>query len=177
MQSENRNSFSLWIGIFLPLWCLSLLILFPPQSLDIAISGLFFDGQGWPLKNNFFFNTVLYKSSKIIPVAVALASVYILAKNLIAYRRGLPTDSFRTYRSLYVLIAMLASVSRRSLLAFGTLRNRFLSFCPIFCIKRQVSTIGPKNTGGRSFIRSHLFFDPHRTRRAFSLPHPGHCSH
>ena len=110
MQSENRNSFSLWIGIFLPLWCLSLLILFPPQSLDIAISGLFFDGQGWPLKNNFFFNTVLYKSSKIIPVAVALASVYVLAKNLIAYRRGLPTDSFRTYRSLYVLIAMLACV-------------------------------------------------------------------
>ena len=89
LQSENRNSFSLWIGIFLPLWCLSLLILFPPQSLDIAISGLFFDGQGWPLKNNFFFNTVLYKSSKIIPVAVALASVYVLAKNLIAYRRGL----------------------------------------------------------------------------------------
>ena len=110
LQSENRNSFSLWIGIFLPLWCLSLLILFPPQSLDIAISGLFFDGQGWPLKNNFFFNTVLYKSSKIIPVAVALASVYVLAKNLIAYRRGLPTDYFRTYRSLYVLIAMLACV-------------------------------------------------------------------
>ena len=110
MQSENRNSFSLWIGIFLPLWCLSLLILFPPQSLDIAISGLFFDGQGWPLKNDFFFSVVLYKSSKIIPIGAALASVYVLVKNLIANRRGLQPDSYWIYRPLYIIIAMLACV-------------------------------------------------------------------
>lgn len=110
LQSENRNSFSLWIGIFLPLWCLSLLILFPPQSLDIAISGLFFDGQGWPLKNDFFFSVVLYKSSKIIPIGAALASVYVLVKNLIANRRGLQPDSYWIYRPLYIIIAMLACV-------------------------------------------------------------------
>ena len=78
MQSENTKGFSFWIWIFLPLWCLNLLILFPPQTLDIAISHLFFDGQGWPLKNEFFFNVVLYKLSKIIPIGVALASVYVL---------------------------------------------------------------------------------------------------
>lgn len=110
MQSENTKGFSFWIWIFLPLWCLNLLILFPPQTLDIAISHLFFDGQGWPLKNEFFFNVVLYKLSKIIPIGVALASVYVLLKNLIAYRRGLQQDSYWIYRPLYIFIAMLVSV-------------------------------------------------------------------
>ena len=110
MQSENTKGFSFWIWIFLPLWCLNLLILFPLQTLDIAISHLFFDGQGWPLKNEFFFNVVLYKLSKIIPIGVALASVYVLLKNLIAYRRGLQQDSYWIYRPLYIFIAMLVSV-------------------------------------------------------------------
>ena len=110
MENKNTQNYSLWTWLLLPLWCLALLILFPPQTLDIAISGLFFDGQGWPLKNDFFFNVVLYKSSKIIPISVALASVYVLVKNLIAYRRGLQPDSYWIYRSLYILIAMLACV-------------------------------------------------------------------
>lgn len=110
LQSENTKGFSFWIWIFLPLWCLNLLILFPLQTLDIAISHLFFDGQGWPLKNEFFFNVVLYKLSKIIPIGVALASVYVLLKNLIAYRRGLQQDSYWIYRPLYIFIAMLVSV-------------------------------------------------------------------
>lgn len=110
LQSENTKGFSFWIWIFLLLWCLNLLILFPPQTLDIAISHLFFDGQGWPLKNEFFFNVVLYKLSKIIPIGVALASVYVLLKNLIAYRRGLQQDSYWIYRPLYIFIAMLVSV-------------------------------------------------------------------
>lgn len=110
LQNENTKGFSFWIWIFLPLWCLNLLILFPPQTLDIAISHLFFDGQGWPLKNEFFFNVVLYKLSKIIPIGVALASVYVLLKNLIAYRRGLQQDSYWIYRPLYIFIAMLVSV-------------------------------------------------------------------
>lgn len=110
MENKNTKNYSLWTWLLLPLWCLTLLILFPPQTLDIAISGLFFDGQGWPLKNDFFFNVVLYKSSKIIPIGVALASVYVLVKNLIANRRGLQPDSYWIYRPLYILIAMLACV-------------------------------------------------------------------
>lgn len=110
MENKNTKNYSLWTWLLLPLWCLTLLILFPPQTLDIAISGLFFDGQGWPLKNDFFFNVVLYKSSKIIPIGAALASVYVLVKNLIANRRGLQPDSYWIYRPLYILIAMLACV-------------------------------------------------------------------
>lgn len=110
MENKNTKNYSLWTWLLLPLWCLSLLILFPPQALDIAISGLFFDGQGWPLKNDFFFNVVLYKSSKIIPIGAALASVYVLVKNLIANRRGLQPDSYWIYRPLYIIIAMLACV-------------------------------------------------------------------
>lgn len=110
MENKNTKNYSLWTWLLLPLWCLTLLILFPPQALDIAISGLFFDGQGWPLKNDFFFNVVLYKSSKIIPIGAALASVYVLVKNLIANRRGLQPDSYWIYRPLYILIAMLACV-------------------------------------------------------------------
>lgn len=110
MENKNTKNYSLWAWLLLPLWCLTLLILFPPQTLDIAISGLFFDGQGWPLKNDFFFNVVLYKSSKIIPIGAALASVYVLVKNLIANRRGLQPDSYWIYRPLYILIAMLACV-------------------------------------------------------------------
>lgn len=108
MENKNTKNYSLWTWLLLPLWCLTLLILFPPQALDIAISGLFFDGQGWPLKNDFFFNVVLYKSSKIIPIGAALASVYVLVKNLIANRRGLQPDSYWIYRPLYIIIAMLA---------------------------------------------------------------------
>lgn len=110
MENKNTKNYSLWTWLLLPLWCLTLLILFPPQALDIAISGLFFDGQGWPLKNDFFFNVVLYKSSKIIPIGAALASVYVLVKNLIANRRGLQPDSYWIYRPLYIIIAMLACV-------------------------------------------------------------------
>lgn len=110
MENKNTKNYSLWAWLLLPLWCLTLLILFPPQTLDIAISGLFFDGQGWPLKNDFFFNVVLYKSSKIIPIGAALASVYVLVKNLIANRRGLQPDSYWIYRPLYIIIAMLACV-------------------------------------------------------------------
>ena len=110
MENKNTKNYSLWTWLLLPLWCLTLLILFPPQALDIAISGLFFDGQGWPLKNDFFFNVVLYKSSKIIPIGAALASVYVLVKNLIANHRGLQPDSYWIYRPLYILIAMLACV-------------------------------------------------------------------
>lgn len=110
MENKNTKNYSLWTWLLLPLWCLTLLILFPPQTLDIAISGLFFDGQGWPLKNDFFFNVVLYKSSKIIPIGAALASVYVLVKNLIANRRGLQPDSYWIYRPLYIIIAMLACV-------------------------------------------------------------------
>lgn len=110
MENKNTKNYSLWTWLLLPLWCLTLLILFPPQTLDIAISGLFFDGQGWPLKNDFFFNVVLYKSSKIIPIGAALASVCVLVKNLIANRRGLQPDSYWIYRPLYILIAMLACV-------------------------------------------------------------------
>lgn len=110
MENKNTQNYSLWTWLLLPLWCLALLILFPPQTLDIAISGLFFDGQGWPLKNDFFFNVVLYKSSKIIPIGAALASVYVLVKNLIANRRGLQPDSYWIYRPLYIIIAMLACV-------------------------------------------------------------------
>lgn len=110
MENKNTQNYSLWTWLLLPLWCLALLILFPPQTLDIAISGLFFDGQGWPLKNDFFFNVVLYKSSKIIPIGAALASVYVLVKNLIANRRGLLPDSYWIYRPLYIIIAMLACV-------------------------------------------------------------------
>ncbi|MDM8087686.1 sulfatase-like hydrolase/transferase [Parasutterella secunda] len=110
MENKNTKNYSLWAWLLLPLWCLTLLILFPPQTLDIAISGLFFDTQGWPLKNDFFFNVVLYKSSKIIPIGAALASVYVLVKNLIANRRGLQPDSYWIYRPLYIIIAMLACV-------------------------------------------------------------------
>ena len=110
MENKKTKNYSLWTWLLLPLWCLTLLILFPPQALDIAISGLFFDGQGWPLKNDFFFNVVLYKSSKIIPIGAALASVYVLVKNLIANRRGLQPDSYWIYRPLYIIIAMLACV-------------------------------------------------------------------
>lgn len=110
MENKNTKNYSLWTWLLLPLWCLTLLILFPPQALDIAISGLFFDGQGCPLKNDFFFNVVLYKSSKIIPIGAALASVYVLVKNLIANRRGLQPDSYWIYRPLYIIIAMLACV-------------------------------------------------------------------
>ena len=110
MENKNTKNYSLWTWLLLPLWCLTLLILFPPQALDIAISGLFFDGQGWPLKNDFFFNVVLYKSTKIIPIGAALASVYVLVKNLIANRRGLQPDSYWIYRPLYIIIAMLACV-------------------------------------------------------------------
>ena len=110
MENKNTKNYSLWTWLLLPLWCLTLLILFPPQALEIAISGLFFDGQGWPLKNDFFFNVVLYKSSKIIPIGAALASVYVLVKNLIANRRGLQPDSYWIYRPLYIIIAMLACV-------------------------------------------------------------------
>ena len=110
MENKNTKNYSLWTWLLLPLWCLTLLILFPPQALDIAISGLFFDGQGWPLKNDFFFNVVQYKSSKIIPIGAALASVYVLVKNLIANRRGLQPDSYWIYRPLYIIIAMLACV-------------------------------------------------------------------
>ena len=110
MENKKTKNYSLWTWLLLPLWCLTLLILFPPQALDIAISGLFFDGQGWPLKNDFFFNVVLYKSSKIIPIGAALASVYVLVKNLIANRRGLQPDSYWIYRTLYIIIAMLACV-------------------------------------------------------------------
>lgn len=110
MENKNTKNYSLWTWLLLPLWCLTLLILFPPQTLDIAISGLFFNGQGWPLKNDFFFNVVLYKSSKIIPIGAALASVYVLVKNLIANHRGLQPDSYWIYRPLYILIAMLACV-------------------------------------------------------------------
>lgn len=110
MENKNTKNYSLWTWLLLPLWCLTLLILFPPQTLDIAISGLFFDTQGWPLKNDFFFNVVLYKSSKIIPIGAALASVYVLVKNLIANRRGLQPDSYWIYRPLYIIIAMLACV-------------------------------------------------------------------
>lgn len=110
MENKNTKNYSLWTWLLLPLWCLTLLILFPPQALDIAISGLFFDGQGWPLKNDFFFNVVLYKSSKIIPIGAALASVYVLVKNLIVNRRGLQPDSYWIYRPLYIIIAMLACV-------------------------------------------------------------------
>lgn len=110
MENKNTKNYSLWVWLLLPLWCLTLLILFPPQTLDIAISGLFFDTQGWPLKNDFFFNVVLYKSSKIIPIGAALASVYVLVKNLIANRRGLQPDSYWIYRPLYIIIAMLACV-------------------------------------------------------------------
>ena len=110
MENKNTINYSLWAWLLLPLWCLTLLILFPPQTLDIAISGLFFDGQGWPLKNDFFFNVVLYKSSKIIPIGATLASVYVLVKNLIANRRGLQPDSYWIYRPLYIIIAMLACV-------------------------------------------------------------------
>lgn len=110
MENKNTKNYSLWTWLLLPLWYLTLLILFPPQALDIAISGLFFDGQGWPLKNDFFFNVVLYKSSKIIPIGAALASVYVLVKNLIANRRGLQPDSYWIYRPLYIIIAMLACV-------------------------------------------------------------------
>ena len=110
MENKKTKNYSLWTWLLLPLWCLTLLILFPPQTLDIAISGLFFNGQGWPLKNDFFFNVVLYKSSKIIPIGAALASVYVLVKNLIANHRGLQPDSYWIYRPLYILIAMLACV-------------------------------------------------------------------
>lgn len=110
MENKKTKNYSLWTWLLLPLWCLTLLILFPPQALDIAISGLFFDGQGWPLKNDFFFNVVLYKSSKIIPIGATLASVYVLVKNLIANRRGLQPDSYWIYRPLYIIIAMLACV-------------------------------------------------------------------
>lgn len=110
MENKNTKNYSLWAWLLLPLWCLTLLILFPPQTLDIAISGLFFDTQGWPLKNDFFFNVVLYKSSKTIPIGAALASVYVLVKNLIANRRGLQPDSYWIYRPLYIIIAMLACV-------------------------------------------------------------------
>lgn len=110
MENKKTKNYSLWTWLLLPLWCLTLLILFPPQTLDIAISGLFFNGQGWPLKNDFFFNVVLYKSSKIIPIGAALASVYVLVKNLIANHRGLQPDSYWIYRPLYIIIAMLACV-------------------------------------------------------------------
>ena len=110
MENENTKNYSLWTWILLPLWCLTLLILFPPQTLDIVISGLFFDGQGWPLKNDFFFNVVLYKSSKIIPIGVALVAVYIIARNLFHHRQSGKIDLFWINRSTYTLAAMLMSV-------------------------------------------------------------------
>lgn len=211
MENKKTKNYSLWTWLLLPLWCLTLLILFPPQTLDIAISGLFFNGQGWPLKNDFFFNVVLYKSSKIIPIGAALASVYVLVKNLIANHRGLQPDSYWIYRPLYILIAMLACVLVVWWLKASTgvycpwsvsyfsgdhaLRDPtwswvfqeghcwpsghsatgFCLFALFFCTKRQISSTSSKNTCSGSFIRGNLLHDSHRARRAFSLPHLGHC--
>ena len=60
MIQQPVRPYSVWSWFALPLWCLVVLIMFPPHQLDIVVSSLFFDGQGFFLKNNPLFAIWLY---------------------------------------------------------------------------------------------------------------------
>ena len=110
MIQQPVRPYSVWSWFALPLWFLVVLIMFPPHQLDIVVSSLFFDGQGFFLKNNPLFAIWLYKSTKVVPVLIAVATLGLIVRAVCKrHARGL-ADNDVFIKSLYTLAAMLLSV-------------------------------------------------------------------
>lgn len=102
----------------LPAWALVFLILFPPHALDIAVSSLFYvpAADAWPWHGVAWFSTLFHKAAKVVPIAVALGTLFSLARDARA-RRTLSTtgtaggwDPSARQRLVYLFVAMLVSV-------------------------------------------------------------------
>ena len=104
--SVRPYSFALWF--LLPIWLLIVLIQFPPHSVDLSISQLFFTDGTWPWKSNYFFENVLHKDIKWVSVFALLAYVF---WNLRYVQRSLNDDHHLNRKRLwYVLSAVILSL-------------------------------------------------------------------
>lgn len=105
------RDYSVWSWFALPLWCLAVLIMFPPHQLDVVVSSLFFDGQGFFLRKDPLFAVWLYKSTKVVPILIAAGALGLILQAICKRRACKPTDNDVFIKSLYTLAAMLLSVT------------------------------------------------------------------
>ena len=111
MIRAAARDYSVWSWFALPMWCLAILIMFPPHQLDVVVSSLFFDGQGFFLRNDPLFAIWLYKSTKVVPILIAAAAIGLIVRAISKHRTCEPTDNDVLIKSLYTIAAMLLSVT------------------------------------------------------------------
>ncbi len=104
------RDYSVWLWFALPLWCLTVLVLFPPHQLDVAISSLFFDGKAFFLKRDFLFDFVLYKTTKAVPIFAALVALGLIVWNIYKRCRNEPANEKALVLSIYTIGAMLLCI-------------------------------------------------------------------
>lgn len=103
-----------------PVWALSMLVVFPPHDLDLALARLFYN-NGFVYQTDPLFEWFFHKALKGIPVGVVLVSLlHLIWVNGVASGLTHQQKRMHTGRDLYIIIALASSLALVSFLKLTT---------------------------------------------------------
>ncbi len=117
-SKKNWSPFGI-LGILLPAVALFLLVAFPPHTLDLAVSKLFWRNGHWLGQGVAVAELVGHELIKVIPAGIALYYVWL------AWRFGKAGDSLNRRRAVFVIVGLLLA-----LFAVWWLKRTTGVYCP-----------------------------------------------
>lgn len=95
--------------LLLPLLAMGLLLIFPPEPLDFALSRLFWQpGEGFPLRRDFWLQDVLHDGVRFVAVGFAVLLLLLLTGSLLHLRLSLRLKPWRRHLA-YLVVAITAA--------------------------------------------------------------------